>query len=190
MKGGGTLAACARPSQTPTDSSHLSFLCFLSHASLPRRDSGPQPLPGPFRNTTSCGLRSWATVTTASVACLTTERTMPSAPSSWGSPWWRPSRKRGTSGRRVPGPVGEAALMCRSHGGRRTPRPPRRDPFRHVMRGRSDVTWRVAMVGRSLGPQLWGVGSRSPSSQRRESAGPLGLRGALFQPSALFSPGS
>lgn len=52
-RGGATLVACACPSQAPTDPSRLAFLCLLAHASLPRRDSGPQPLPGPFRNITS-----------------------------------------------------------------------------------------------------------------------------------------
>ena len=88
---------------------------FASHpSSLRRGASGPQSTPLPFRNTTSCGLRSWATVTTASVGCLTTGRTTPSAPSSWGSPWWRPSRKWGAAGGRWggsqnmgPGPLGK-----------------------------------------------------------------------------------
>lgn len=52
-------------------------------------------MPCPFRNTTSCGSRSWVTVTTASVDCPTTARTTLSAPSSWGLPWWRPSREWG-----------------------------------------------------------------------------------------------
>lgn len=87
----------------------------------PRRGggaSGPQSTPCPFRNTTSCGLRSWVTVTTASAGCLTTARTTPSAPSSWGSPWWRPSRKWGAAGGRQrgsqsmgPGPSGKLACF-------------------------------------------------------------------------------
>lgn len=183
--------ACACPSQAPTDPSRLAFLCLLAHASLPRRDSGPQPLPGPFRNITSCGSRSWATVTIASVACPTTARTTPSAPSSWGSPWWRPSRKWGPSGRGdPPGPIGKAGLMCRSHGGPRTPRPPQRDPLRHVTR---DVVmyrgvWPCRQVARS--PAL---GSRVPARLPRGRGrlqGLYSLRGARSQPRALFSPGS
>lgn len=95
--------------------------------------SGPQSTPHPFRNTTSCGLRSWATATTASAGCLTTGRTTPSAPSSWGSPWWRPSRKwaslAGDGGLPEYGsrPLGEAHLPSwHVLVGPVQPRPPRR----------------------------------------------------------------